>query len=32
MPAMLEACDAEITIGEFGEVFRAAYGDWATPI
>ena len=32
MPAMLDACDAEVTVGEFGEVFRAVYGDWATPI
>lgn len=31
MPAMLAALDAEVTLGEIGEVFRGAWGDWQTP-
>jgi methylmalonyl-CoA mutase N-terminal domain/subunit len=31
MPAMLEALDAEVTLGEVGEVFRQTWGDWQTP-
>lgn len=32
MPAMLEALDAEVTLGEVGDIYRQVYGDWATPI
>lgn len=32
MPHMIEACDAEVTVGEFGEVFREVFGDWAVPV
>lgn len=31
MPAMLAAVDAEVTLGEIGEVFRDVWGDWQTP-
>ena len=31
MPAMMEALDAEVTLGEVGEVFRDTWGDWQTP-
>lgn len=31
MPAMLEALDAEVTLGEIGEVYRASFGDWNPP-
>ena len=31
MPAMLAALDAEVTLGEVGDVFRQAWGDWQTP-
>jgi methylmalonyl-CoA mutase N-terminal domain/subunit len=31
MPAMLAALDAEVTLGEIGEIFRCAWGDWQTP-
>ncbi len=31
MPAMLAALDAEVTLGEIGEIFRGAWGDWQTP-
>jgi methylmalonyl-CoA mutase N-terminal domain/subunit len=32
MPPMLAALDAEVTLGEVGDIYRAAFGDWATPI
>ena len=32
MPAMMEALDADVTLGEVGEVFRNAFGDWDVPI
>jgi len=32
MPAMLDALDAEVTLGEVGDVFRNVFGDWQTPI
>jgi methylmalonyl-CoA mutase N-terminal domain/subunit len=32
MPPMLAALDAEVTLGEIGDIYRAAFGDWATPI
>ncbi len=32
MPAMMEAMDAEVTMGEIGDVFRNVFGDWQTPI
>ena len=32
MPAMLEAVDADVTLGEIGEVFRDAFGEWDAPI
>jgi methylmalonyl-CoA mutase N-terminal domain/subunit len=31
MPAMMEALDAEVTLGEVGELFRDTWGDWQTP-
>ncbi len=31
MPAMMAALDAEVTLGEIGDVYRAAWGDWKTP-
>jgi methylmalonyl-CoA mutase N-terminal domain/subunit len=31
MPAMMQALDAEVTLGEVGDVFRQAWGDWKTP-
>ena len=32
MPAMMEALDAEVTLGEIGDVWRSVFGDWNTPI
>jgi methylmalonyl-CoA mutase N-terminal domain/subunit len=32
MPLMMEAMDAEVTLGEVGDVFRDAFGDWQSPI
>lgn len=32
MPAMMEALDAEVTLGEVGDVWRGVFGDWNTPI
>ena len=32
MPAMMQAMDAEVTLGEIGNVFRQVYGNWNTPI
>lgn len=32
MPAMLDAMDAEVTLGEIGDVYRNVFGDWNTPI
>ena len=32
MPAMLKAVAADATLGEIGEVFRGAFGDWEVPI
>ena len=32
MPAMLEALDADVTLGEVGAVFRDAFGSWDVPI
>ncbi|WP_370326563.1 methylmalonyl-CoA mutase family protein [Euzebya sp.] len=32
MPAVLEAVAADATIGEIGDVFRAEFGDWDSPI
>ncbi len=31
MPAMMEALDAEVTLGEVGDLFRDTWGDWQTP-
>ena len=31
MPEMLDALDAEVTLGEVGDVFRSMWGDWQTP-
>ncbi|MDE1923803.1 MAG: acyl-CoA mutase large subunit family protein [Gammaproteobacteria bacterium] len=31
MPAMMDALDQEVTLGEIGEVYRAVWGDWQTP-
>jgi methylmalonyl-CoA mutase, N-terminal domain len=32
MPAMMNAVDADATLGDFGTVFREAFGDWHSPI
>ena len=32
MPAMLDAVDADATVGEVGEVFRRVWGDWEAPV
>jgi len=32
MPPMLEALDADVTLGEIGDVWRESFGDWNTPI
>lgn len=32
MPAMLDAVDAEVTLGEIGEVYRDVFGDWVAPV
>lgn len=32
MPAMMEALDADVTLGEVGDVFRNVFGDWDVPI
>ncbi len=32
MPAMMEALDSEVTLGEIGDCFREVFGDWDTPI
>ncbi|GAB5413181.1 MAG: methylmalonyl-CoA mutase family protein [Congregibacter sp.] len=32
MPAMMTALDAEVTLGEVGDIYRQVFGDWATPI
>lgn len=32
MPAMLDAVAADVTLGEIGEIFREAFGDWRVPI
>lgn len=31
MPAMMVALDAEVTLGEVGDLFRDVWGDWQTP-
>ena len=31
MPAMMNALDQDVTLGEIGEVYRAVWGDWQTP-
>ncbi len=32
MPAMMAAVDADVTLGEIGNVCRDVFGDWETPI
>jgi len=32
MPAMMDALEAEVTLGEIGDVYRNVFGDWNTPI
>jgi methylmalonyl-CoA mutase, N-terminal domain len=32
MPPMLEALDADVTLGEIGDIWRESFGDWNTPI
>lgn len=32
MPRMLDAVDADASLGEIGDVFREAFGDWNIPI
>ena len=31
MPFMMDALDAEVTLGEIGSVYREVWGDWQTP-
>ena len=31
MPKMLDALEAEVTLGEIGDVYRSVWGDWQTP-
>ncbi len=31
MPAMLDALDSEVTLGEIGDVYRNVFGDWTAP-
>lgn len=31
MPPMMEALDADVTLGEIGDVYREAFGDWTPP-
>jgi methylmalonyl-CoA mutase N-terminal domain/subunit len=31
MPPMMEALDAEVTLGEIGDLYRQVWGDWQTP-
>ena len=32
MPAMMAALEADVSLGEIGDVFREVFGDWDTPI
>ena len=32
MPAMLDAVAADVTLGEIGDVYRDAFGDWPIPV
>ncbi len=32
MPPMMDAVDADVTLGEIGDVFRDVFGDWEPPI
>jgi methylmalonyl-CoA mutase N-terminal domain/subunit len=32
MPVMMEALEAEVTLGEVGDIYRDVFGDWDTPI
>jgi methylmalonyl-CoA mutase, N-terminal domain len=32
MPAMLEAMEADVTLGEVGEIYRDAFGEWDVPV
>src|SRR5581483_9479143 len=32
VPAMLEALDADVTLGEVGAVYREAFGSWKVPV
>lgn len=32
MPAMLDAVAADVTLGEIGDVYRGAFGDWPVPV
>lgn len=32
MPTMMNALESEVTLGEVGDIYREAFGDWATPI
>ncbi len=31
MPRMLDALEAEVTLGEIGDLYRSVWGDWQTP-
>jgi methylmalonyl-CoA mutase N-terminal domain/subunit len=31
MPVMMNALDADVTLGEIGDVYRQVWGDWQTP-
>ena len=32
MPVMLDALEAEVTLGEIGDIYGDVFGDWNTPI
>jgi methylmalonyl-CoA mutase, N-terminal domain len=32
MPAVMDAVDSDVTVGEIGDVFREAFGDWIVPM
>jgi methylmalonyl-CoA mutase N-terminal domain/subunit len=32
IPAMLDAMEADVTLGEVGEIYRDAFGEWDVPV
>lgn len=32
VPAMLEAMEADVTVGEVGDIYREVFGDWNVPV